>query len=336
MNGDFPLVQPNPPHASGVRFPPRGAVNGVDLDAPDITRYAAGYGGLPYVLHFESARPGPHVMVVAATHGNEICGVVALDRLIRDGIRPILGSLSFCFANHAAYERFDPCNPVLSRFVDEDLNRVWASPMLDGPGMSLELLRARELRPFIDTVDLLLDIHSMQSASEALVLAGPLAKGRALAGAVGTPMRVVSDHGHAAGTRLRDYGAFGDPRSPRNALLVECGQHWQASSVDVALETTAHFLLHCGSVAPDAVRPYQCLQPPPQQFIEVTEAVTVRRHFRFARTVTSMEVVPRAGTLLGHNDGEPVLTPYDNCVLIMPSLRGYPGQTAVRLGRHIN
>ncbi len=28
-------------------------------------------------------------------------------------------------------------------------------------------------------------------------------------------------------------------------------------------------------------------------------------------------------------------TPYDNCVLVMPSLRPKPGQTAVRLGRRI-
>ena len=38
--------------------------------------------------------------------------------------------------------------------------------------------------------------------------------------------------GHAAGMRMRDYGGFGDPKSPKNALLIETGQHWRASSVD--------------------------------------------------------------------------------------------------------
>ena len=45
--------------------------------------------------------------------------------------------------------------------------------------------------------------------------------------------------------------------------------------------------------------------------------------------------IAKAGTVLGHDDGEPVTTPYDNCVLVMPSsnrpLRG--GVTVVRLGR---
>lgn len=337
MNGDAPLPQTEPtlPAMPAPDRTPRKS-DRIDLEAPDIARYAAGHAGLPYVLHFDSVRPGPHVMLVAATHGNELCGVIALDRLLRDAIRPIRGSLTFCFANHAAYRRFDPCNPVLSRFVDEDLNRVWGLDVLDGPGRSLERQRARELRPLVDTADLLLDIHSMQTASEALLLAGPLTKGRALASAVSTPVQVVSDRGHAGGVRLRDYGAFADPDSPRNALLVECGQHWDHASADVALETAAHFLLQAGAVAADAVRAYLRPNPPGQRFIEVTDAVTVRRHFRFVRHFASMEIIPEAGTLLGHDDGEPVLTPYDNCILIMPSPRCYPGQTAVRLGRQTN
>ena len=30
-------------------------------------------------------------------------------------------------------------------------------------------------------------------------------------------------------------------------------------------------------------------------------------------------MIAKAGTVLGHDDGEPVTTPYDNCVLVMPS-----------------
>jgi hypothetical protein len=45
---------------------------------------------------------------------------------------------------------------------------------------------------------------------------------------------VVVDHGHAQGPRMRDCGAFGDPRSSKTALLIECGQHWAAASAEVA------------------------------------------------------------------------------------------------------
>jgi hypothetical protein len=37
--------------------------------------------------------------------------------------------------------------------------------------------------------------------------------------------------------------------------------------------------------------------------------------------------------VLGRDGERDVLTPYDNCVLIMPSRRLTKGQTAVRLGR---
>ena len=46
-------------------------------------------------------------------------------------------------------------------------------------------------------------------------------------------------------------------------------------------------------------------------------------------------MVAKAGTVLGQDEGEAITTPYDNCVLVMPSsnrpLR--PGVTVVRLGR---
>jgi hypothetical protein len=43
-----------------------------------------------------------------------------------------------------------PANPFSSRFVDEDFNRVWNPETLSGPRDSVELRRARELRPFVE------------------------------------------------------------------------------------------------------------------------------------------------------------------------------------------
>jgi hypothetical protein len=62
------------------------------------------------------------------------------------------------------------------------------------------------------------------------MICGPLDKGIRFAFDVGIPEHVVSDTGHANGTRMRDYGGFGDPGSPKNALLIECGQHWEKSA----------------------------------------------------------------------------------------------------------
>lgn len=304
----------------------------IEIEPPDLTPHRTGNTGIDYVTMHDSGHPGPHLMISALVHGNELCGAVVLDRLLREGIRPGKGKLTLAFVNVAAYEQFHPRAPLASRFVDEDFNRLWDAATLNGPRDSVELRRARELRPLIDTVDVLLDLHSMQQASPPLALCGITAKGRRLARELGYPAHVVSDAGHAGGTRLRDYAAFADPDSPRNALLVECGQHWLASSVDVAWRVTQRFLDHFGVPGTGAAIPDTT-----QQLIEVTEAIAARsERFRFVDDYRGMEIIPRAGTLIARDDGRPITTPYDECVLVMPIQGVRPGQTAVRLGRRVS
>ena len=142
------------------------------FETPDLSPYRAGSDGLPYVHSWRSQRPGPHVCINALTHGNEICGAWALDALIREGVRPVCGTLSLSFANVEAYARFDRNAPEATRWVDEDMNRVWDESTLDGPRNSRELARARELRGFFAGVDFLLDLHSMHTPGPALGLCG--------------------------------------------------------------------------------------------------------------------------------------------------------------------
>ena len=63
----------------------------VEIDAPDIAPWLAGNTGIAGVTSFESGRPGPHVVLLALTHGNEFAGAIALDALLRGGIRPLRG-----------------------------------------------------------------------------------------------------------------------------------------------------------------------------------------------------------------------------------------------------
>lgn len=276
-------------------------------------------------------------MVSALVHGNEICGAIALDRLLREEIRPRRGRLTLAFVNVEAYQRFDPRNPFASRCVDEDFNRLWSPAVLDGSEDSVERRRARALRPLVESVDLLLDIHSMQHKTPPLMMAGPLVKGRQLARIVGHPATVVSDAGHRAGVRLRDFDGFAAPDSPKNALLIECGQHWERSSQQVALDVTLHFLLRHDIIGRDWAANLLSDEPAPKQrFVEVTEAVTIHNEaFEFVEDYTGLDLIPRAGTVIAHDGDQPVTTPYDNCVLIMPSRRLKPGETAVRLGREV-
>jgi predicted deacylase len=307
----------------------------VELDAPDLRAYQRSNTGTDFIHTFESGKPGPHVLVNALTHGNEICGAIAVHRLLRDGVRPVRGTLTLAFANVEAFSRFDRERPYATRFVDEDFNRVWTPATLDGPRHSVELDRARALRPFVDAADFLLDIHSMLEPSPPVMICGPLDKGIGFAFDVGVPEHVVSDTGHANGTRMRDYGGFGDPASPKNALLIECGQHWERKAEAVAWQTTWRFLLAVGAVDRERAARELTATEAPQKLIRVTDAVVANSpSFRFARDFTGLEVIPRQGDVIAWDGEQPVRAPYDNCVLIMPVPHNIKtGLTAVRLGR---
>jgi hypothetical protein len=214
----------------------------VELTAPDIAPWQQGNTGVPWVHRFDSGQPGARVLVQALTHGNEICGAIAMDWLLRQAWRPVAGCVTLAFANVEAYARFDPANPFPSRCVDEDFNRVWGDEQLLGPRDSVELRRARALRPFVDEADFVLDIHSMSEACAPLMVCGTVDKNAAFARALGTPAELLIDTGHPAGLRMVERGGFSDPASPKRALLVECGQHWERAAADVAIDTLVRFL----------------------------------------------------------------------------------------------
>ncbi len=307
----------------------------IELTAPDIAPYRCGNSGIDYVTTLDSGSFGPHVVINALTHGNELCGVIAIDTLFRLGVRPTRGRLTLVLANVAAYQALTPRTPGASRYVEEDFNRLWSPDTLDGRRDSVELRRARELRPVFDAADLLLDIHSMTHDTAPLTLCGQTARARSLAVRLGHPSWIVADEGHASGRRLLDYGGFADPHGDRTALLVECGQHGKADTADTAVEACLRFLLMQGMIDPSAL-PRLPRRTAPPRVVEVTQAVTVRNDaFTFARAFTGFEVLPHAGALIGVDGDQPVLTPYDDCVLIMPARRARTGQTAVRLGRII-
>src|SRR4051812_10156223 len=71
----------------------------VHLTPPDVTAWTEGNIGIPGFTTRDSPRPGPHLALIAVTHGNEIAGAIALDRLLRGSLRPSRGRLTFGFVN---------------------------------------------------------------------------------------------------------------------------------------------------------------------------------------------------------------------------------------------
>jgi predicted deacylase len=308
----------------------------VELLPPRIDRWAMSPFGPPYVQARNSGEPGPEVLLTALVHGNEYSGALALDAFLSTGLAPRRGRITAVFCNTAAFERFDPRQPDGARYVDEDLNRVWSAERLDGQGRSVDLERARDIRPFVERATHLLDLHSMHEPSAPLLVTGLLARNIAFAQGLGTACQAVVDAGHAEGVRLRDYGRFGDSEGSGIALLLEAGQHWERAALPVARNVLMRFLVRCGALERgDVPSGWLLADASPPVPIEVTHRVVARTmDFAFAQDYRGGETIRRAGTPIAIDAGEPVVTPYDDCVLVMPSLRQLrPGLTTVRLGR---
>jgi predicted deacylase len=321
-----------------------------ELQPPDISAWRAGNTGVEGLWRFDSGQPGRQVLVTALVHGNELCGAWALTDALQHGLRPRRGSLTLAFANLAAFDCFDPDHTDSSRFVDTDMNRLWGSmPWLhngttqrsEHQRVLSEHQRVLQLLPFVQASDWLLDLHSMHQGGPPLGLVGPLPHHAQQALQLGAPTLLVADSGHAAGCRLRDHGRWGDAADAAAfSLLVECGWHGAQSAHGVALDALHRFLTASGCV--DAAdMPAAWLSQAtatPQRLLQVTQAITVAAgpSPQFAQAWAGGQVVEKAGTLLGHNGGQPFVTPYDHCVLVMPTLvHATAGSTLVRLAREV-
>ena len=308
----------------------------VELKAPDITCYKNTNSGVDYILSFSGKNKGPHVFISSIVHGNEPCGAIAIDWFLKNNFRPTNGKISFGFMNVEAYFSFDPKNPNRTRWVEEDFNRLWAPGVLeDGKRKrTIEFERANKVKHIISDVDFLLDIHSMQKPCIPLMMAGMQEKGITLANNICPEMITISDTGHKEGMRMRDYQEFSDPNSKKNALLVECGQHWELSSEKIAIDTMIKFLKFTG-VMPnnfgiELINEKNTHKEKNLNY-KVGDVVTIKiDNFKFCQDWQGFEKIKK-GTKIGIDDNKIIYAPFDETVLIMPTKRFIKGTTAVRL-----
>ncbi|HEY8611975.1 MAG TPA: succinylglutamate desuccinylase/aspartoacylase family protein [Roseomonas sp.] len=303
----------------------------VRVPVPDLRAAARGNTGIPGVWRLESGVPGPQAVIVSLMHGNEFAGAAVLARWLRAGLLPRRGTLTLIFANLDAFARFDPGDPTLSRYVDEDMNRVWRPAILDSRRDSLELRRARALRPVVEAADVLLDLHSMPWPSDPVILTGRSAAALDLACRIGAPPTIVADTRRPEGWRLIDHAPFNAPGTHRVALLAETGLHWEPET-EVVAEACAAGLLNALDMAAIPAPP----RSDPPAIWMVSRCVTAgSRRFVFAEAFRGGTVIPRAGTLIAHDGDAEICTPHDDCMLVMPSPRVMRGHVAVRLARRM-
>lgn len=299
----------------------------------DLSAYREGNVGIPYVHRFESGKPGPHVLINAITHGNEICGMVAATHLLDAGVRPDIGTLTISFAHIEAYEAFDIEHPYSNRQLVHNLNRIWTAGMLDSDDGSPEVRRARALRPVLDAADYVLDIHSTRAPVQPFWVYNESDRNTALASAVGVPVvHLVMSPDKFPGTPIIGYGHHGDPTAQKGgSVVVECGQHFARSASDLATDVTLRFLAHLGLI--DALEGAGA-PPVPQRYRLLETHVIKSENFAFTRPVVGFETFDK-DELIAMNGTEEIRSPCDDCTIFMPAREPIVGREAVYLTARI-
>ena len=298
----------------------------------DLSAYRQGNVGVDYVHRFESGVPGPHVLVNALTHGNEFCGMVAACHLLDTGVRPLRGTLTVSFANVAAYETFDPQRPFDSRQITHNFNRIWSEEWLDGDQDSVELRRARAMRPVVAAADHILDLHSTSQDVVPFWVYPDFERNARVASAMAAPsVHLVMPQGLGSGMPVIQHGLHGQANSTAGAALVaECGQHFKQSSADLAIEVTLDFLGHFGLIERPPRAPVA-----PRRFELLRTHVVAHADFRFTRPVIGFETFAQ-GELIAMDGDEPIHAPCDDCTLFMPTREPIVGREGVYLTRPID
>ncbi|MBE9608380.1 succinylglutamate desuccinylase/aspartoacylase family protein [Chitinilyticum piscinae] len=294
---------------------------------------------------------GPRVIILGAVHGNEICGTLAIERLMREldsGELTILrGRLTLVpVTNPLAHAR-------VQRNGDRNLNRNLAPTNIPH---DFEDRIANVLCPLLADQDVLLDLHSTTNPpGQPFIMLGPqnnngellpfarAAEEEALALRLG-PTRIVEGwlDTYAEGVKTRLAYADASPSLRARmlstdpcygvgtteytrmhggyALTLECGQHADPDAPEVAYRAIRNTLAHLGLI--DAPAPQQ-----QQQFelLKLSQVVDrLDEGDRFVREWASFDRL-QAGEVIGHRgDGTPVAAP-DDGYIVFPSPIAVPG-----------
>ncbi len=305
-------------------------------------------------VSYQGRAPGARLIVTGAVHGNEVCGTLAIRRLIDEvdsgALAIVRGALTLVpVCNAMAYA-------LGRRAGDRNLNRALAPAPI---AREYEDHVANWLCPLLAGHDGLLDLHSFQAEGRPFVMVGPpdnrgavepfaqaaaeealvrrLGMGRAVDGWLDTYARGVARRREAAGAQAGrldlnpNYGV-GTTEYMRStggwALTLECGQHDDPQSPELAYRAIRHTLAHLGLV--DA--------PPPAEQASI-EALTLHEVVdkadaadRFSRPWQSFDAL-RAGELIGvRADGDEVRAPGDGWIMF-PNARAEARQEWFYLAR---
>ena len=253
---------------------------------------------------FAGIAPGPTLLLLGAVHGDEVCGTIAINRIVDDintGRLTInAGRMIFVpICNERAYA-------AGTRFADENLNRVMRT--YENP-TTYEQRAANEIVPLIQSADFVLDIHSQHVDGEPFCFANDMDDMRLMdfIRATGAPFVITGwDDLYDASTdsSTEDCAA----RAGVIATTLECGGHDAPQSPIVAYNAALGVMQHLGII--DSTPIAKNLTR-----IHMTE-VYYFNGGRLARDWRTFDIVRTGDVIALDARGTEIIAPVDGCIVL--------------------
>jgi succinylglutamate desuccinylase len=242
---------------------------------------------------------GPTSTILCGVHGNEKCGVEAVQELLpRLSIES--GTVFIGFGNPRAIAQN-------VRFTEANLNRMFKpdSQLTDSEKGSYEYARAHELKKYLDKSDALLDIHASRTPKSRVFA---ICEDNALSIVKDLPVRLVVSGFDAIQPGGTDYymnsrGSIG--------ICAECGYLADPNATAVAKKSILAFLESRGHLPKVAIDSDKIKQSRLRMFfMYMTKTVS----FKLAQAFEDFEEL-EVGQLIGRDGAEEIRAP-EPCVIV--------------------
>ncbi len=259
------------------------------------------------LYEYKGAADGERVLILGSVHGNEVCGSLAIDKIRHEldtKVRTLTrGTLLLApRVNKEAYKKN-------TRFIDVNLNRIVSS---NRAGTNYEDKLARELATLIESVDIVIDIHSMTAKTVSMAFVDyPTETNKKLAQA-----SLISSIVYGWQDLFVEDNESGDTIACANAsgksgITIECGTHNDSESVHAAERAILGVLKDKQMM--DGVKFEEVIQ---RSFLMKEVIFRNSLEDRLAKEFTNFEKV-LAGEVLGvREDKIPILAKEDGYIML--------------------
>ena len=276
---------------------------------------------------FYGTKEGPHLLVLAAVHGNETAGTKAIEKLLKEieqkEITLSAGKLTLVpICNEKAYEKD-------VRQIDENLNRVMT--MHDKP-TTYEQTLANEICPLIKEHDILLDLHSTHCQGDVpfVICDYPDETNKKFIKVL--PINYIL-YGwpdvYANQKELADYCTEHCAHTyNHSAITLECGYHKSESAINIAYQAIIRTLSVFNMIEPIKTDNLS------QKKILIKSYVTKLRNGRLLKPYIHLDKVKKGEPLARYDDGE-ILYANEDSYILLPNLEAEIGTEWYYLGQDI-